>query len=64
MPAAPGKTRVMNKIAKRKLVLSSTTIRHLRAQELVDVEGGLTLVTCTVCSDPCTDTCRRCTPVC
>ncbi len=54
----------MNKIAKRKLVLSSTTIRHLRAQELVDVEGGLTLVTCTVCSDPCTDTCRRCTPVC
>jgi hypothetical protein len=55
----------MKKIAKRKLVLSSTTVRHLGSGDLVQVIGGLTLRTCTeLCTDPCTDSCRNCTAFC
>jgi hypothetical protein len=53
-------------ILKRKLVLSSTTVRDLSTQELAHLAGGaLTLKTCTaICTDPCSDSCRNCTQLC
>jgi len=53
----------MKKIEKRKLALSSTTIRHLDSAHLVPVVGGFTL-TCPgrcsnqTCTELCTNTCR------
>ncbi len=53
-------------ISRRKLVLSSTTVRTLGTQELGNVAGGaLTLLRCSnPCTDPCTDSCRNCTFTC
>lgn len=46
-------------IAKRKLVLSSTTVRDLSTQDLGNVAGGA--LSLQLCSDPCTDSGRNCT---
>ena len=53
-------------IARRKLSLSSMTVRDLTTQDLVNAAGGaLTLRLCSnPCTDPCTDSCRNCTFTC
>ena len=53
----------MKKIAKRKLALSSTTIRHLESDHLVPVVGGFTLSCpgrCSnqTCTELCTNVCK------